>query len=166
MLLLLPTDSNKLLLQWKGPFEVTEVLNRVDYRIDLNGVIGTYHANMLKQYVERQSMTSHRLMSIETVAVVETDEADEYSLEDCTFPSTQHAETYKDVSISNELTSEQIREAESLVEQYPDVLTSLPGRTDIIRHNIKLLTTEPVRSKGYHIPYKTREVMKQKFKKC
>ena len=159
VLLLLPTNSNKLLLQWKGPFEVTEVLNRMDYRIDVNGVIGTYHANMLKQYVERQSITSHRLMSIETVAVVETDEADEYSLEDCTFPSTQRAETYKDVSISNELTSEQIREAESLVEQYPDVLTSLPGRTDIIRHNIKLLTTEPVRSIGYPIPYKTREVM-------
>ena len=160
VLLLLPTDSNKLLLQWKGPFEVTEVLNRMDYRIDVNGAIGTYHANMLKQYVERQSMTSHRLMSIETVAVVdETDEADEYSLEDCTFPSTQRTETYKDFSISNELTSEQIREAESLIEQYPDVLTGLPGRTDIIRHNIKLLTTEPVRSKGYPIPYKTREVM-------
>ena len=131
VLLLLPTDSNKLLLQWKGPFEVTEVLNRMDYWIDVNGVIGTYHANMLKQYVERQSMTSHRLMSIETVAVVETDEADEYSLEDCTFPLTQRAETYR----------------------------RLPGRTDIIRHNIKLLTTEPVRSKGYPIPYKTREVM-------
>ena len=59
-------------------------------------------------------------MSIETVAVVdEPDEADEYSLEDCTFPSTQLTETYKDVSISNELTSEQIREAESLVEQVP-----------------------------------------------
>ena len=160
VLLLLPTDSNKFLLQWKCPFEVTEVLNRMDYRIDVNGVIGIYHANMLKQYVERQSMTSHRLMSIETVAVVdETDEADEYSLEQCTFPSTQRTETYKDVSISNELTSEEIREAESLVEQYPDVLTSLPGRTDIIRHNIKLLTTEPVRSKGYPIPYKTREVM-------
>ena len=159
MLLLLRTDSNKL-LQWKGPFEVTEVLNKMGYRIDVNGVIGTYHANMLKQYLERQSMTSHRLMSIETVAAVdETDEADEYSLEDCTFPSTQRTETYKDVSISNELTSEQIREAESLVEQYPDVLTSLPGRTDIIRHNIKLLTTESVGSKGYPIPYKTREVM-------
>ena len=100
MLLLLPTDSNKLLLQWKGPFEVTEVLNRMDYRIDVNGVIGTYHANMLKQYVERQSMTSHRLMSI-TVAVVETDEADAYSLEDCTFPSTQRAATKTLVSQMN-----------------------------------------------------------------
>ena len=115
---------------------------------------------MLKQYVKRQSMTSHRLMAIEIAAVVdEADKVDNYSLKDCTFPSTQRTETYKDVSISNELTPEQIREAESLVEQYQDVRTSLPGRTDVIRHNIKLLTTEPVRSKGYPIPYKTHEVM-------
>ena len=65
MLLLLPTDSNKLLLQWKGPFEV------VDYRIDVKGVIGTYHANILTQYVERQSVTRHCLLSIETVAEVD-----------------------------------------------------------------------------------------------
>ena len=30
VLLLLPTDSNKLVLQWKDPFEVVEVLNRMD----------------------------------------------------------------------------------------------------------------------------------------
>ena len=53
VLLLLPTDSNKLLLQWKGPYEVIEVVNRMDYKIGVNGVVSTYHANMLKQYVER-----------------------------------------------------------------------------------------------------------------
>ena len=51
VLLLLPTDSNKLLLQWKGPYKVIEVVNRMDYKIDVNGVVSTYHANMLKQYV-------------------------------------------------------------------------------------------------------------------
>ena len=29
VLLLLPTDSKKLLLQWKGPYEVVEVVNRI-----------------------------------------------------------------------------------------------------------------------------------------
>ena len=46
VLLLLPTDSNKLLLQWRGPFEIVEVLNRVDYRVNVNGYIHTYHANI------------------------------------------------------------------------------------------------------------------------
>ena len=46
VLLLLPTDSNTLLLQWRGPFEIAEVLNRVDYRVNVNGYIHTYHANI------------------------------------------------------------------------------------------------------------------------
>ena len=33
--ILLPTDHNKLLLQWKGPYEVVEVLNRMDYKVDV-----------------------------------------------------------------------------------------------------------------------------------
>ena len=33
VLLLLPTDNNKLLLQWKGPFQVEECTGRNDYRI-------------------------------------------------------------------------------------------------------------------------------------
>ena len=102
---MLPTDSNKL-LQWKVPFEVVEVLHRMNYRIDVSGVMGTYHANILKQYVERQSVTSHCLFSMETVA--EVDETDEYSLDGCTFPSKRRMESFKDVSISNDLSSEQI----------------------------------------------------------
>ena len=51
VLLLLPTDSTKLLLQLKGPY--VEAVNRMDYKIDVNDVVSTYHANMLKQYVER-----------------------------------------------------------------------------------------------------------------
>ena len=49
VLLLLPTESNKLLLQWKGLYEVVEIVNRMDYKVDVDGVVGTYHANMLKQ---------------------------------------------------------------------------------------------------------------------
>ena len=61
----LPTDSNKLLLQWKGPYDVVEVVNRMDYKIDVDGIVNTYHANMLKLYVERQDVMSHCLMSAE-----------------------------------------------------------------------------------------------------
>ena len=87
---------------------MVEVLNRMDYRIDHIGVIGTYHANKLKQYVECQSMTSH--------SFDEANEMDKYSLDDCTFLSTQCMELYKDISISNELPSEQICEADSIIE--------------------------------------------------
>ena len=106
VLLLLPTDSNKLLLQWKGPYEDVEVVNRMDYKIDVNGVVSTYHANMLKQYVERRNELSHCLLSAEAIESVDDDDNEEFPLDNFTFPTAKKPESYRDVSISDTLTSE------------------------------------------------------------
>ena len=118
VLLLLPTDSNKLLLQWRGQFEIVEVLNSVDYRVNVNGYIHTYHANILRFYVERKTEASHCLLSAKASIPLrdeEDNESDENSLEDCTFPFNKKFETYLDVSISDELTDEQRKEVRELL---------------------------------------------------
>ena len=144
VLLLLPTDSNKLLLQSKGLYEVVEVVNRINYKIDVNGVVCTYHANMLKQYVERRNELSHCLLSAEAIEPVDDDDNEDFPLDDCTFPTAKKPESYRDDSIANTLTSEQRKEVETLMKQYPDVLSSLPGQTDQIQHDIMLLPSEPM----------------------
>ena len=54
MLLLLPTDTNKLLMQWKGPYEMVGRCGKGnDYRIEVNKKVKTFHANILKKYIER-----------------------------------------------------------------------------------------------------------------
>ena len=58
--LLLPSESNKLLFQWNGPYKVVEVVNMMNYKINVKGVVNTYPTDMLKQYVERQNVTSYR----------------------------------------------------------------------------------------------------------
>ena len=60
VLLLLLSESNKVLLQWNGPYEVLEVVNAMNYKINVKGVVNTYPVNMLKLYVERQNVTSYR----------------------------------------------------------------------------------------------------------
>ena len=165
VLLLLPTESNKLLLQWKGPYEVVEIVNRIDYKVDVDGVVGTFHANMLKQYVERKTVTSHCLLSSEAnVTVDEETDTEEFGLDDCAFRTAKQPQSYNDVSVSDALTSEQRAEVEALIEQYPDILTSVPGRTDLIQHDIKLSTSEPIQSKGYPVPFKARDVMDSEIK--
>lgn len=54
VLLLLPTDNNKLLMQWKGPYDVTEKVTNQDYRINMKGRSRLFHANMLKRYIQRE----------------------------------------------------------------------------------------------------------------
>ena len=50
VLVLLPTDSNKLMLQWKGPYEIKEAVNCMDYKVDIEGNPKILHVNILTAY--------------------------------------------------------------------------------------------------------------------
>ena len=54
VLVLLPSSTNKLLAEWKGPFPVVEVMHP-DYKIRIKGKEKVLHANMLKKYVHRSA---------------------------------------------------------------------------------------------------------------
>ena len=56
VLILLPTESNKLLMQWKGPYSVVGKFNNCDYKIDVDGKTKSFHINLLKQYVSRDPL--------------------------------------------------------------------------------------------------------------
>jgi len=49
--LVLPTSDNKLLVQWKEPFEVLEQVESNDYRIQLTNRKMVLHATLLKRYI-------------------------------------------------------------------------------------------------------------------
>ena len=49
VLLLLPTERNKLTLAWQGPYKVVGIVRDVDYIIQMSpDKVKTYHINMLK----------------------------------------------------------------------------------------------------------------------
>jgi len=55
VLLLIPTENNKLTLAWRGPYEVVERVGEVDYRIRVTSdKIRTYHIKVLKNYHQRK----------------------------------------------------------------------------------------------------------------
>ena len=54
VLLLLPTEHNKLTLAWRGPYKVVGKIADVDYRVEIEPrKVKTYHINMLKRYYHR-----------------------------------------------------------------------------------------------------------------
>ena len=168
VLVLLPTDSNKLLVQWKGPYEVTEVLNKVDYRVRVGNKIKTYHANLLKIYIARDYDDSiNGDTNVAAIAVIQPEMAndegavdDEHLLE---LGSSTQKETYKDVKISDSLTREQRQEALTLLEEYSDIFTEKPGTTHLVEHKIETISDEPVRVKPYGLPYATRHTIQEEI---
>ena len=71
VLILLPTDHNKLLMQWKGPYEVSVVVGLNDYKVKVKGNERVYHANLLKKYFERDEHAEVSAVAVE----VETSES-------------------------------------------------------------------------------------------
>ena len=65
VLVLLSTDHNKLLMQWKGPFEVSAVVGLNDYEVRVKGKDRVYHANLLKKYFEREDSVSAGAVAVE-----------------------------------------------------------------------------------------------------
>ncbi len=155
VLLLLPTDHNKLTMAWKGPFEVLKRVTDVDYVIQMAGKQKNFHVNMLKKYVEREltEMDQEPEQEIHQVGAVIQWE-DEASLE---LIKTQQQEFYTDVDINPALDNSVKTRIQSLLYQYQDIFSDVPGQSVLGEHRITLTSDTPVRSKAYPIPFALRE---------
>ena len=82
-------------------------------------------------------------------------------LADMTIPD--DTETYRDVTIGTTLNKYQRQSLWTLCEEFSDILTSQPGRTDIIKHEIKTTSWSetPISLRPYIIPYARREEVKK-----
>lgn len=175
VLLLLPSDNNKLLMQWKGPFKVVQKIGQMDYRIDKDGKIKTFHANLLKKYYRREESAGG--FDVACVSVVDdglSEECSERENEDVNhssrkdilhLPNLTPTESLKDVQISPHLDDNQREEVNSLLREYEEVLTDMPGLTNLGKHDIKLVNKEPIKSKPYPLPHALRGKVKEEVQK-
>ena len=72
-------------------------------------------------------------------------------------PTVEQKETVKDLKINTKRSSDQLNRVKRLMSSYADVLTDLPGRTNLGKHDILLLDDKPVRRKPYLIPHSLRQ---------
>ena len=183
VLVLLPTNQNKLLLQWKGPFEIIEKVRDNDYRIQMEGRTNLFHANMLKQYHSREEESSQvrevqsvqndsavvitqNLDSSEVVSAVVLENEDEVeSVPTLTeqLYEVKQGESFKDVDICPDLTEEQKEDVRQLLEEFSEIFTDVPGRTTVAEHSILLTTGIPVYSKPYPLPHSMQEVVEDEL---
>ena len=168
--MLLLTDHNKLLIQWKGPFEVSAIVGLNDYNMCVKGKERVYHANLLKRYFEREDSVSVGAVAVETNANIcksghvksEGEEVDPVdSIDFLEIGGYVAKESVNDVAIGDNLSLEQRAEFMDVANQFRSLLTEAPGRTSLAQHHIKLTSDQPVRSRPYLEPYSLRESLKK-----
>ena len=168
--MLLPTDHNKILMQWKGPYNVVEERGVADYRIDVDGKLKTFHANLLKKYTDREPIVTGGTQ-LAACAIIESekcDDSEELAVDQdqlLNMLRLEASESYKDIVVCDKLSEQERKSVDELLAEYTDVLTDLPGRTDIVQHEINLTTDDPIRNKPYHVPYALRDTVRAETQK-
>ncbi len=182
VLLLLPTDHNKLIMHWKGPFTVVEKVSQLDYKIDLGKCQKTFHANLLKLYHRRDGKVAAcipvelGIFQVACASVIEEEpqEVDEVRRDPLVLkpmlnedllhlPPLDPKESLSDVHVSENLDETQRSNVEKLLDSYQEVLTDLPGKTNLGEHEIKLVDDEPVKRKPYPIPHALRGKVREEI---
>ena len=126
-----PGMAPKLAESWHGPYRVLEKVNQVDYRIEFDKKRQkVLHINNLKLYMVREA-------AVLRVSIV----AEDFSEDDST---RMKMEGYCEDFDRKKLPL--------LLEKYPDVVSDVPGKTDVATLDIKTGDSSPLASKPYRVP--------------
>ena len=133
VLILLPTDSNKLLMQWRGPYTVESRVGANDYRVKMGSKTKTYHVNMLKKYISREPegnvvpVDSTDGATIAVAGVIH--QGVNQKMGEVPGPESGRQEGTQDAK-SGELPEDLRRLLREVFQKYPDIFKDVPGPGD------------------------------------
>ena len=119
-----------------------------------------FHANLLKKYIHREVPVVVATVVYEDV---DTPETTTNSLPSCPLGS---KESYLDVATGEELSPEQQTSMKSLLHQYRDIWTDVPGRTNLAEFKVNLNSDVLRQCKPYPLPHTKQSVVQQDLQTC
>ena len=134
-------------MQWKRPYEIMSRREKGnDYRVELNKKVKTFHANMLKKYIERadqdgapqQNSGDNQVMSCDVFTGIIGGNEDLSVNDDEMMELTNchQKETVQDVKLGIELTIAQQEEMINTLSRHEEVFSDISGKTNMIEHKI------------------------------
>ena len=140
----IPGMSKKLQESWHGPYDVIERKSRVDYKVNVGrGRSKVLHINNLKRYHPRGK-------EVLRLAIVAEDWGEDEDV---------------GTRMSGRCLDFDEEEVVKMREDYPEVFSDLPGRTNVCRLRINTGEAAPRASHPYRIPDKLKEGVRQEVMK-
>ena len=153
VLALLPVPGHSLHARYSGPYTVQRKLNDLDYVIatpDRRKTTQLCHINMLKLYCDRQADKTKSVPEKQTlVCVRQTNENEDVELPGC-------SARLKNSQILNKLNEklchlapDQQADLSNLLYDYKHLFSDVPGRTDLIMHDVDVGSSVPSKQHPY-----------------
>ncbi|GFT66457.1 retrovirus-related Pol polyprotein from transposon 412 [Trichonephila clavipes] len=164
VLVLATSRANKLAVQWIGPGIILNKISETNYLVEIPGRRETsqiYHINMLKPYYKRP----------EHVNVIINDEMQnslaDQELEIPYLENNSLVYDFEDVIQASELNKhlhdKQMDQLRELLNKYSKCFSNNPGLTNLVEHEIQLVSDQPVRTKPYRMSHRQNEILKNEI---
>ncbi|VDH94045.1 Hypothetical predicted protein [Mytilus galloprovincialis] len=134
---------------WTREITDPEVRSTYEYVINLRERLEST-CELVKQNLEKASRKQSRIYNRKSRS---RKIKDNYESELIETPVAVAKETLRDVHINEALKANETVKVQCLLDKFSHVLTDIPGRTNVLQHDIKLTSDDPVRFKPYPIPY-------------
>jgi hypothetical protein len=168
VLVCLPVRGNPLQAKYCGPYKVVQRLGPVDYLIatpNRRKIQRVCHINMLKPYVERQSILFNTGLGDNSNNTISGDAVLISEISDVFAPDMGPSTTDVDSGfVLNHLDAERKAQLESVLLKYKDIFNDKPGRTDLCYHSIQLIPgAKPFKLSPYRVHPEKAELIKQEL---
>ncbi|GFV97485.1 retrovirus-related Pol polyprotein from transposon 297 [Trichonephila clavipes] len=164
VLVLVTSRANKLAVQWIGPGTILNKISETNYLVEILGRRETsqiYHINMLKPYYKRP----------EHVNVIINDETKnslaDQELEIPYLENNSLVYDFEDVIQASELNKhlhdKQMDRLRELLSKYSTCFSNNPCLTNLVEHEIQLVSDQPVKTKPYRMSDRQNEILKSEI---
>ena len=150
VLVYLPKGNNNE-QSWQGPFTVEERVSNVDYKVEVKGISKTFHIDLLRKYYIDLVMANIAVESGSENITLHTPELERSN------------DVLQKIEINKDMPSEVRTEIMKIVNEYKDVISEVPGQTNVIQHKIKLNSGDYLKQKPYQVPYHYRKEVEKEI---
>ena len=166
VLVLATSKPNKLAATWIGPGVVEQQISETNYIVSLperKDKSRIFHLNLLKPYYKRAELVNSLICGEYNREIEDSDLDIPYPIDE---PNVfDFEEIKKDSDLTERFTLDQLEGLRKKLTKYKDLFSNEPGRTDMIEHDIQLISNQPVRSKPYRTSPRQSEILKEEIKR-
>lgn len=160
-------QPHKLAPQWRGPGTIEKKLSDTNYVVSFEGkqdMNKVYHINMLKPYFRRPEVVNIvNQFDNDSTTSSELEEDFPYMLAD---PNVfDFREIIETNGLKEKLNDEQIGQLETLLLKYCSIFSNIPGKTNLVEHDIELISDKPIKHKSYRMTNRQNDLLKAEIGK-
>jgi transposase InsO family protein len=166
VLVLLPIPGNPLKAKFHGPYIVETKVSETDYTVltpDRRKHRQLCHVNLLKPYFVRTVESGEKQKAVAACQNVRTSTDETLDSDLACGVRLNNSDILLDLdSKLNHLDSNQAKQIQDLIFEYPDVFKDTPGRCSLISHDLDVGTADPVKQQPYRLnPLKLKVLEKE-----